>query len=254
MSGLSSETVVLLHGQPGSAADWDLVCEDLHGVRVLARNRPGYDGRPAGGFDRNAVALLELMDAAGIDRAVLAGYSWGAGVALRAALDAPERVSALALIAPVGSVTAFGFRDRLVGSGPSTGLMPAVLRRFGPVLTPLVAAATGSRLQAAARHRLRRQVSAAAAESVWRTYRVEQVALSAESAELESRLSEISAPAEVLIGHRDRSVRPAAARRLAELLPAADLHEIDAGHLLLLEAPAAVAATIRQAVRRSAPG
>jgi pimeloyl-ACP methyl ester carboxylesterase len=47
-------TVVLLHGQPGSAADWDPVVPLLTGLQVLVPSRPGYDGTPAGGFGVNS--------------------------------------------------------------------------------------------------------------------------------------------------------------------------------------------------------
>ena len=40
-----SRAVLLLHGQPGSAADWDGVADLLHGrADVLAIDRPGWDG------------------------------------------------------------------------------------------------------------------------------------------------------------------------------------------------------------------
>ena len=45
--------VVLLHGQPGSAADWQQVADRLPGtLDVVALDRPGYgtSQSPAGGF------------------------------------------------------------------------------------------------------------------------------------------------------------------------------------------------------------
>jgi len=43
-----------------------------------------------------------LMDALGVERAELIGHSLGGAIALRAAIDHPTRVAALALIAPAG--------------------------------------------------------------------------------------------------------------------------------------------------------
>src|SRR5450432_2369806 len=94
----SGPVVVLLHGQPGGARDWDLVLPLLDGVSTLAPDRPGYDGTPALGFLGNARAVIDLLDQHGIDRAVLCGYSWGGGAALATALVAPERVAGLTLI------------------------------------------------------------------------------------------------------------------------------------------------------------
>src|SRR5262249_49583976 len=49
---------------------------------------------------RLAADLGDVLDAAGFERAVLAGASMGAHTAARYALDHPERVGALALITP----------------------------------------------------------------------------------------------------------------------------------------------------------
>ncbi len=102
---MSGRWVVLLHGQPGSGADWRQVAERLpRGLSVLAPDRPGYGAsrRPAVGFAAGARALLADMDAEGIDQAVLVGHSYGGGVALATAALAPGRVAALVLLASVG--------------------------------------------------------------------------------------------------------------------------------------------------------
>jgi len=46
--------------------------------------------------------LVELLDALGVEQAALMSLSLGGGVALRTALDGPERVTALVLCAPYG--------------------------------------------------------------------------------------------------------------------------------------------------------
>ena len=100
--GVSERWVVLLHGQPGSGADWQQVADRLpDGLGVLAPDRPGYGAspQPAGGFAAGARAVVAEMDSRGIDRAVLVGHSYGGGVALATAQRAPERVEALILLA-----------------------------------------------------------------------------------------------------------------------------------------------------------
>ena len=102
---LSARELVLLHGQPGSPADWQAVIARLPAqLRASAADRPGYGGseRPAGGFTANAQAVLDDLDARGVPSAVLVGHSWGGGVALRAASLAPDRVQAVVLLAGVG--------------------------------------------------------------------------------------------------------------------------------------------------------
>jgi pimeloyl-ACP methyl ester carboxylesterase len=69
---------VLLHGQPGSADDWQQVAARLPAqLRVVTVDRPGYGSNPqsAGGFGANARALLDLLDSRDIRQAVLVEHS-----------------------------------------------------------------------------------------------------------------------------------------------------------------------------------
>jgi pimeloyl-ACP methyl ester carboxylesterase len=95
---------VLLHGQPGSPADWQQVAGRLPPrLHAVAADRPGYGSSryPAGGFAANARAVLDDLDSRGIERAVLVGHSYGGGVALAAASLVPRRVAAVILLASV---------------------------------------------------------------------------------------------------------------------------------------------------------
>ena len=96
--------VVLLHGLTATRR------YVVHGSRHLERNGHRvvlYDARGHGRSGPGAYEyadlardLGEVMDEAGIDRAVLAGASMGAHTILRFALDHPERVAAAAIITP----------------------------------------------------------------------------------------------------------------------------------------------------------
>jgi 2-succinyl-6-hydroxy-2,4-cyclohexadiene-1-carboxylate synthase len=98
-------TVVFLHGFAGSAEDWSGAMEILHaaGYGAVAVDLPGHgrtDAPPEP--DRYATSsivpdLAELMDALGIPSAHWAGYSMGARVALRLAIERPERMRSLIL-------------------------------------------------------------------------------------------------------------------------------------------------------------
>ena len=97
--------LVLLHGQPGTAADWEAVMARLPAqLHAVALDRPGYGAsrRQAAGFNANAEAVLDDLDERGVDTAVLVGHSWAGGVALQAAALAPDRVKAVVLLAGVG--------------------------------------------------------------------------------------------------------------------------------------------------------
>ena len=136
---MGGHDVVLLHGQPGSAADWRQVADRLpETLRVVALDRPGYGAsrQAAGGFVFNARAVLAELDARGIERAVLVGHSYGGGVALSAARLAPERLEALVLLASVGPGCLTGW-DRLLAA-PVAGEVCAVAAWW---LTPWLARA-----------------------------------------------------------------------------------------------------------------
>jgi pimeloyl-ACP methyl ester carboxylesterase len=106
-TGGGGPAVLLLHGQPGSRADWAQVVAALAGdARVLVPDRPGYGGtggRPLG-FAGNAEAAVGLLDRLGIRRVIAVGHSWGAGVALALAARYPERVlSFVSIMSTTGS-------------------------------------------------------------------------------------------------------------------------------------------------------
>lgn len=95
-------SAIFLHGFGGSLEDWQPVWDRLPASLAAVR----YDLR---GFGRSraqpgpfshAEDLLALLDARGIARADLVGLSMGGSIAVRFALDHPERVNRLVLISP----------------------------------------------------------------------------------------------------------------------------------------------------------
>jgi pimeloyl-ACP methyl ester carboxylesterase len=107
--------VVLVGGDGAVACAWAPLVEHLAGWRTIMLDRPGFgmsDDFDYRGVDlrRHGVALLgSLVDALGIDAAPVVGSSGGGQWSLWLALDAPERVTALA---PMGipAVCLPGFR------------------------------------------------------------------------------------------------------------------------------------------------
>ena len=240
--------LVLLHGQPGSAADWSQVAGRLPPqFHAVAPDRPGYGSSllPAGGFAANARAVIDDLDLRGIERAVLVGHSYGGGVALSAASLAPHRVEAVVLLASVGPGCANGW-DRLLAA-PVTGPVCALVAWK---LTPWIARA---RLALIGRlhggpprpdEHVNWQVWAQrdyARGALWRTFLTEQRALMRELNELQCILPSVEAPVLVLADPEDTLVPVDTARRLAQSLPDARLQLIEgAGHHLPRRAAGAV--------------
>ena len=212
---LGTHELVLLHGQPGSPADWLLVAGRLPArFHAIAADRPGYGAsqRAAGGFAANARAILDELDSRGIERAVLVGHSYGGGVALSAASLAPHRVEAVVLLASVGPGCVNGW-DRLLAAPGAGPLCALVAWR----LTPWIARA---RLSWTARRRggppgpgeyVNWQVWAQAGPEhgrLWRTFLTEQRALLRELPELEHAVPSIQPPVLLLADPHD-AVMPA---------------------------------------------
>jgi pimeloyl-ACP methyl ester carboxylesterase len=244
--------LVLLHGQPGSAADWQQVTARLPTwLHVVAADRPGYGSSrlPAGGLSANARAVLDDLDARDVERAVLVGHSYGGGVALWAASIAPDRVAAVVLLSSVGPGCVTGLDGLL--AAPGTGPLCALAAwRLTPWI-PRMRLGWLERRQGAppdpGDHIGWHVWAHAGPEHVplWRTFLVEQRALLRELDELESAIPLVRAPVLILADPQDRVVPLETARLLARALPDARLQLVPgAGHHLPRRAPGAVADAI----------
>ncbi len=107
-AGAAKDTlpVVLLHGAGANLQDMNLALGDRLAARhrVILIDRPGlgFSARKAGECSSpadQASVLRDVLDKLGIDRAIIVGHSWGGTMALSFALDFPERVAGLVLIA-----------------------------------------------------------------------------------------------------------------------------------------------------------
>lgn len=247
--------VVLLHGQPGTSADWDPVANRLAAdFHVIVPDRPGYGdtGGPAHGIAANADAVARLLDRLGIERATVVGHSWGGAPALAFANRHPDRVNGLVLVSSVAPSEPLGRLDRLFA-------LPVV----GPLTTLLGFRFMARMLSFSGLRRLvQRRVNGTTDEiltglsrswrtgDVWRSFVVEQRALIDELPELESQIGSIDAFTAVVVGAADKVVPPAAGEALAEAIPRARLVTLEgAGHLLPQEDPEAVAAVIADVAR-----
>ncbi|MGO4536475.1 alpha/beta fold hydrolase [Leifsonia sp. 2MCAF36] len=94
--------LLAVHGITASHRAWRLVAEALPETRVIApdlRGRGRSSGLPAPfELQQHADDLARVLDAAGVDRAVVAGHSMGGFVAVRLAERHPDRVQRLVLI------------------------------------------------------------------------------------------------------------------------------------------------------------
>jgi 4,5:9,10-diseco-3-hydroxy-5,9,17-trioxoandrosta-1(10),2-diene-4-oate hydrolase len=108
----TGKTLVMIHGGGPGASSWTSFKQNVPAYagdyRVLLLDLPGY-GRSrnvvieGGMFTFYASVVRGFLDALGIERATFLGNSLGGGVSFKTALENPDRVERLALIAPAGA-------------------------------------------------------------------------------------------------------------------------------------------------------
>ena len=98
--------IVLIHGAGCNLEDMRLALGEQLAARhrVILIDRPGLGwskrkGRGGSAPKIQAAILRDVLDALGIDRAIIVGHSWGGALAVSFALDYPERTAALILLA-----------------------------------------------------------------------------------------------------------------------------------------------------------
>lgn len=238
MAAAGRDPVLLLHGQPGSARDWERVLSAIgERARTIAIDRPGWDGRsPATDLQGNSTAALAALDAAGARRATVVGHSFGGGVAAWLAAHHPDRVGALVLVAPSANPASLNRLDRWLAKPVLGELASATTLGAAGVL--LSAAAVRRRLAhelAIGDGYLRTSARRLLTPSAWRAFTFEQRALVRDLPLLERALHQISAPTTIVVGARDLVVPLSSLHELATQIPRSELRLIErAGHLLPL--------------------
>jgi len=126
--------IILIHGFISSNLIWSPVLLPLaqQGFRAIAPDLPGYgySDKPVDAkytIAEQARAVISFMDRLGIEKAVIAGASYGGAVAATMALDYPEWVEKLIL---VGAVTNDDAKKKFL-------LRVSCLPLVGDVATPL---------------------------------------------------------------------------------------------------------------------
>jgi len=224
--------LLLIHGAGGTHLHWPPQLRRLPDVSVLALDLPGHgrsDGPGRNTIAEYARAVVALLDAVGVERAVVCGHSMGGAITQVMALDYPERVAGLVL----------------VGSGAKLRVAPAVLegiaRNFGTTLALLADWSYGP----AAPDELKQLGIKAMAETDPAVLRGDFLAC--DQFDIRERLAAIQAPTLVIGGTADRMTPLKFSQYLADHIPGAQLRVIqDAGHMMALERPDEVGAAVAQ--------
>ncbi len=229
--------VVLLHA---GIADRTMWAEHLHpladaGYRAIAMDLPGFGEAAVSTVEQAPwTDVLATMDALSVERASLVGNSFGGAAALRVAVMAPERVTALALVSAPGPesdpsaelTAAWAAEDAALERGDVDAAGRAVVEHW---TLPDAPQELRDRIAAMQRRAFVLQMAAG------------EVTEAPDPAEdwLEA-VAALRMPVLVATGEHDKRDFHAAAEVIANAVPDARRTVIvDAGHLLPLENPAA---------------
>lgn len=250
IAGQGEPALMLLHGFGASTYTWREVMQPLaENHLVVAFDRPafGLTERPMPGRFPNGVnpytaeaqtdLTVGLMDALGIERAVLVGNSAGGTVATYTALRYPERVQALVLVDAA-----------IYAGGGSPGFLRPLfntpqMRHLGPLIARRIQE-WGYEFGRSAWHDPSRFT-----DEIWQNYtkplRAEnwdralwELTRASRPLGLSERLDELTMPVLVITGDDDRIVPTEQSVRLASEIPGAELVVIPAcGHVPQEECP-----------------
>ncbi len=240
--GDAGPEVVVIHGASGNLLDWTegLAPKMAETCRVLVMDRPGlgFSTRPGGGEDIFVQARLmrKAAGALGFRKAILVGHSFGGSVALAWALEAPQTVASLLLLAAPSHVW---------DAPPSVRNRVLADPLAGPVLAVLAGALVpDGMIEAGVRDVFAPQVPPegyAAAIDARRLLRLEilrnnaadLVALKGHIGRMQPRYGSMAMPVELLHGNADGVVHlDIHSRPFAETVPGARLTVLDGiGHM-----------------------
>jgi pimeloyl-ACP methyl ester carboxylesterase len=259
-AGSGEPAFLLLHGFTLSTTTW----HDVFGGFASLGRTVAYDRVPFGRSAKLAAGqwrgpnpytpeatlgqLFALMDAVGLERAVLVGSSAGGLLAARAALARPDRVSGVILDCAA------------VLTLPSERGAWLLRRRFPGLTLARVFGDNGWVLRRSFRDPARitpervARTRVAMAQPGWDLALWEFMKASTKQPDIAADLGRLVQPVLVIGGGADRVVPPADNPRLAGLLPRAELVMLaDAGHLPHEEQPEAFMAAVRDWVCNQVP-
>jgi pimeloyl-ACP methyl ester carboxylesterase len=267
--------VMAFHGMPGCRFMFRLVHEPALrlGLRIIAPDRPGFGlssfqpGRTLADWARD---VRELADSLGLDRFAVAGISGGGPYVAASAALLPERISAAALVSPVGPLHAPDGPDRL----PPAQL---VAFRLLPQLTPAMRLAFfGGRLgflyapdamyravmkragpadeAILSRPEIRKNILESVVEGLRPGAKGVVQEMKIFAAPWNIPFAAIKAPAMLWQGMADNNVPVPASLRLAQIIPNCELFRIEgAGHYWIFEHVEEVLTAIRHKVKGAQP-
>jgi pimeloyl-ACP methyl ester carboxylesterase len=254
----SGTPVLLIHGLPGTAEDFNSVTPLLAGHRAIAIDRPGF-GYSTGGyvsFDRQLQTIQALLGALHLVRPVLVGHSYGGTIALAFAERHPSEVRGLVLVDAAAAGDHLGSYEEVQAHVVKFLQLPVIREIANATFAQLLTTVSVNQGDSDAFHpqpvapaHRRRLLEINSTRGNLEAFAGEQLAANGVINRIDKRLRTIAVPAVVIQGEQDRLVKPVHGRRLAGELPDARLQMVPGGHMAPYTHPATVAAAVESLTR-----
>ena len=230
--------IVLVHGAGGTHLHWPPQVRRLPGLRTLAVDLPGHgrtDGLGEQQLDGFVRQLADWATAVGFPKAIWVGHSMGGAIVQTLALEHPHIVHGIGLVATGAHLPV---NTQLLENTAHAETFPLAVETimrwaFSPQTDPQLRKLAAQRMLEV-RHTVVHNDFAACNRF-----------------DIRDKLERITAPAIIIHGTADKMTPFRYAEFLASRLPRAELVKIpEAGHMVMLEQPEAVADALLRFARR----
>ncbi len=224
--------VVLIHGAGGTHLYWPSELRRLPGYRVFALDLPGHGksaGRGQQSINHYAQSILDWLQAVGLHSSVFIGHSMGSAIVIELALNHSEHVLGLGLI----------------GAGARLSVNPTLLENSASPTTFHNVVATVIEWSFSPQAPAQLTELAARRMADTRPTVLHGDFLACDEFDETERITTINKPALIISGADDKMTPVRNAQFLADSIPDSKLEIIpDAGHMVMLEKPEAVATVL----------
>ncbi|MFC1996840.1 alpha/beta fold hydrolase [Chloroflexota bacterium] len=224
--------VFLIHGAGGTHLHWPAQIRRLTGQRVYAIDLPGHGksgGRGNQTIESYCHSIIRWMESIHIFRGVFVGHSMGGAIALTMAQQFPERVVALGLI---GSGARLRVSPIILENSSSPTTFPIAIKF---IMDKAFGLQTDPRLKELAAQRM---------ETI-RPSVLHGDFQACNNFDMMESASNIRFPTLIICGQDDQLTPVRYSQYLADQIPKAQVRIIpEAGHMVMLEQPQAVAAEL----------
>lgn len=234
--------VAFLHGALNDHSVWQRQSDYFarHGYNVLVPDLPGHGRSDSAALDSiEALAgwTLSLLDAAGMQRAMLVGHSMGALVALHAAALGAPRVSCLALLGAAFPMKVSAALLATARDDPDAAIDMVVQWSHSTAVQRATVADSGLPDQTRA---LMRRLSQGNPDPLLHT----DLAACNTYTQGQWAIARLTGPTLLVTGRHDRMTSPKAGAALAASIAQARTVSLDSGHALMAEQPDELCTTL----------